>query len=82
MIPTSDADMLYITAYGGVRSPYRRALLTVFDEHAGVPLEIRLVSLIELCVHRMDRAGEKQRHHLAQNLYRMADVLALKGQET
>jgi hypothetical protein len=82
MIPTSDADLGYITAYGGVRSPYRRALLEAFHQHATVPHEIRIASLLELAVHRMDGTCDDCRQHLAERLYGMADALALKGPET
>jgi hypothetical protein len=79
MKPTSDADLTFITAHGGNHAPYRRALLTAFDEHAALPLETRFDALLELAAHRMGESRAGYHKYLASKLYRMADALAVKG---
>jgi hypothetical protein len=70
--------MSFITAHGGSHAPYRRALLTAFDEHPGIPPEDRVAAMFELSILRlMDIDRDQYREYLAKSLYRMADALAV-----
>jgi hypothetical protein len=79
MKPTSDTDLAYVVGHRGIEAPYRRALLTAFDEHPGIPLEYRISAMFDLAIIRMDESRYGFREYLAMNLYKMADALAVKG---